>query len=137
PTFSLKDVGNEVPLETRFHSIVDGTNGNTLLQPVEATLGTTKIHASGGVVQGEDKDGRTVDLDVVIDAGRLEDVLHLAVKGARPPMSGLLKLTTKFLLPPGKRAAIEKLRLDGKFSVEMAEFTKAQVQDQEEAFSTK
>ena len=44
---------------------------------------------------------------------------------------------TKFLLPPGDHDAIRKLRLDGSFSVERAEFTKAQVQDKVEAFSTK
>lgn len=136
PAFALADVGNGMPLLTRFHSIVDGTNGNTLLQPVDATLGVTKIRTQGRVVEREGEDGRTVDLDVVIDAGRLEDVLRLAVKGPRPPMTGVIKLRTKFLLPPGDRDAIEKLRLDGNFSVDKAEFTKAQVQDKVDAFST-
>ena len=125
--FALADVGNGMPLETRFHSMVDGTNGNTLLQPVEATLGGTKIHATGGVVEREGEDGRTVELDVVIDAGRLEDILRLAVKGPQPPMTGAMTLKTKFLLPPGDRDVIQKLRLDGDFSVDRAEFTKAQV----------
>ena len=137
PAFALADVGHGMPLETRFHSIVDGTNGNTLLQPVEATLGATKIHAAGGVVEREGEDGRTVELDVVIDAGRLEDILRLAVKGPQPPMTGVLQLRTKFLLPPGHRDAIRKLLLDGTFSVERAEFTKPQVQDTVDAFSTK
>ncbi len=137
PAFALADVGNAMPLETRFHSIVDGTNGNTLLQPVAATLGATKIHASGGVVEREGDDGRTVELDVVIDDGRLEDVLRLAVKGPRPPMTGVMKLKTKLLLPPGDRDVIQKLQLDGNFSVDTAEFTKAQVQDKVDAFSTK
>lgn len=137
PAFALEDVGNGMPLETRFHSIVDGTNGNTRLQPVEATLGTTKIHAAGGVVEHDGEDGRTVELDVVIDAGRLEDILRLAVKGPQPPMTGVMNLKTKFLLPPGDRDAIQKLRLDGDFSVDSAEFTKAQVQDKVDEFSTK
>jgi hypothetical protein len=137
PAFALADVGNGMPLDTRFHSIVDGTNGNTLLQPVDAILGATKIHAEGGVIEREGEDGRTVELDIVIDAGRLEDILRLAVKGPRPPMTGVMKLRTKFLLPPGDRDAIQKLRLDGNFSVDRAEFTKAQVQDKVDAFSTK
>ena len=137
PAFALADVGNGMPLETQYHSIVDGTNGNTLLQPVEATLGSTKIHAAGGVVERDGEDGRTVELDVVIDAGRLEDILRLAVKGPQPPMTGVMTLNAKFLLPPGKRDAIQKLRLDGNFSVDRAEFTKGQVQDKVEAFSTK
>jgi hypothetical protein len=116
---------------------VDGTNGNTLLQPVEAVLGATKIHAAGGVVEREGEDGRTVELDVVIDAGRLEDVLRLAVKGPQPPMTGVMTLRATFLLPPGDRDAIRKVRLDGNFSVDKAEFSKAQVQDQVDAFSSK
>jgi hypothetical protein len=135
--FALADVGNGMPLETRYHSIVDGTNGDTLLQPVEATLGATKIHAAGGVVEREGEKGRTVELDVVIDAGRLEDILRLAVKGPQPPMTGVMKLKTKLLLPPGERDEIQRLQLDGTFSVERAEFTKAQVQDKLESFSTK
>jgi hypothetical protein len=137
PAFTLEDVGNGMALETRFHSIVDGTNGNTLLQPVEATLGATKIHASGGVVERDGEDGRTVELDVRIDDGRLEDILRLAVKGPQPPMTGALMLRTTFLLPPGDRDAVQKLRLDGSFSVARAEFTKSQVQDKVDAFSTK
>jgi hypothetical protein len=137
PAFALADVGNGMPLETRFHSIVDATNGNTLLQPVDGTLGATKIHTEGGVVEREGEDGRTVELDVVIDAGRLEDILRLAVKGPQPPMTGVMKLRTTFLLPSGDRDAIEKLRLDGNFSIDKAEFTKAQVQDKVDAFSTK
>jgi hypothetical protein len=52
-------------------------------------------------------------------------------------MTGVMKLRTKFLLPPGNRDVIQKLRLDGNFSVDRAEFTKAQVQDKVDAFSTK
>ena len=40
-------------------------------------------------------------------------------------------------MTPGKRDAIQKLRLDGNFSVDRAEFTKAKVQDKVDAFSTK
>jgi hypothetical protein len=137
PAFTLDDVGNAMPLETRFHAIVDGTNGNTLLQPVDALLGATKIHTSGGVVERDGEDGRTVELDVVIDDGRLEDVLRLAVKGPRPPMSGVITLRAKLLLPPGDRDAMQKLRLDGTFSVARAVFTKPRVQDTVDAFSTK
>jgi hypothetical protein len=137
PAFALADVGNGMPLETRFHSIVDGTNGNTLLQPVDATLGVTKILATGGVVERDGEHGRTVELDVVIADGRLEDILRLAVKGPQPPMTGVMSLRTKFLLPPGHRDAVRKVQLEGRFSVERAEFRKAQVQEKVAEFSTK
>jgi hypothetical protein len=137
PAFTLADVGNSMPLRTQFHSIVDGTNGNTLLQPVDAMLGATKIHAVGGVIERDGEHGRSVQLDIVIDAGRLEDVLRLAVKGPQPPMTGVVNLKAKLLLPPGDRDVPQKLQLDGHFSVDSAEFAKARVQGKVDAFSTK
>jgi hypothetical protein len=128
PGFALADVGRAVALSTRFHSIVDATNGNTWLKPVDATLGKTIIHSSGGVVEGEGQKGRTVALDVVIDEGRIEDILRLAVKSAQPAMTGALKLKTKMLLPPGKGDAIQKLDLDGTFEIATARFSEGGVQ---------
>jgi hypothetical protein len=74
------------------------------------------------------KDGRTVELDVVIDDGRLEDVLLMAIKTPTPPMSGALKLTTRFELPPGDRDVVEKLQLDGVFTIANAGFASPLVQ---------
>ena len=137
PAFALSDVGNPVPLEATFHSIVDGTNGNTLLEPVDALLGRSKIHTSGGVVEREGEDGRTVTLDIVMAEAFLEDILRLAVKGPQPPMTGALTLNAKFVLPPGHRDVMDKLRLDGQFAVATARFTKSTVQEKINTFSTK
>ena len=137
PEFALSDVKQPVPLETVFHSIVDGTSGDTLLQPVDATFLNTKIHASGGVVEREGEKGRTVQLDVVMNEARLEDVLRLAVKSREPPMNGALKVTALLVIPPGDRDVIDKLRLDGRFDVATAQFTKAQLQAKVDEFSTK
>ena len=43
PNFKLKDFGTEMPLHTKFHARVDGTNGDTYLEPVEATLGQSHL----------------------------------------------------------------------------------------------
>jgi len=137
PDFALADVGQPVPLDTRFHSIVDGTNGNTLLQPVHGTFLQTSLVAEGGVVEREGEDGRTVTLDVVMNEARIEDVLRLAVKSSEPPMTGALKLTTKFVLPPGKVDAIDKLNLDGSFEIATARFVKGQVQEKLNELSQK
>jgi AsmA-like protein len=137
PDFALSGVKHPVPLETVFHSIVDGTSGNTLLQPVDATLLKTKIHATGGVVEREGEKGRTIQLDVAMNDAHLEDVLRLAVKSPEPPMTGALKLTAALLIPPGDRDAVDKLRLDGDFEVAAARFTKTKVQAKVDEFSTK
>src|SRR5581483_7024514 len=53
PNFRLKNVGNPVPLSTRFEVLVDGTNGDTVLKPVQATLGHTQFKTSGAIIRHE------------------------------------------------------------------------------------
>jgi hypothetical protein len=107
---------------------VDGTSGNTWLRLVDAVLIRTRIQATGGVVEREGQDGRTVLLDVSIADGRIEDVLRLAAKADQPALTGTLKLRAKFILPPGDVDAMDKLRLDGTFEIGAARFTKSSVQ---------
>ena len=54
--------------------------------------------------------------------------LKLAVKAPKAPMTGALRLNTKFELPPGDEDVVEKLRLDGRFAIEDGRFTDAGVQ---------
>ena len=126
--FALTGAGHAMPLETTFHSIVDGTNGNTWLRPVDGKFRETAVHAEGGVVEHEGADGRTVTLDVTLDRARLEDVLFLAVSADPPPMSGALKLRARLVLPPGHVDALQKLRLDGTFAIDDARFVNGGVQ---------
>ena len=128
PDFTVETGGHPMPLHATYHAIVDGTNGDTLLEKVDASFLKTSLTARGRVVKRPGKDGRTVELDVVIDDGRLEDVLLMAVKTPTPPMSGALKLTTRFELPPGDRDVVEKLQLDGVFTIANARFATAVVQ---------
>ncbi|RPJ57876.1 MAG: hypothetical protein EHM24_29110, partial [Acidobacteria bacterium] len=128
PDFRLKSAGHAVPLETTFRAVVDGTNGNTFLDTVRAELGSTTILAEGAVAEEEGEDGRSVTLDVRVRGGRLEDTLRLALKSRTVPMRGTLRLDTSFALPPGDRDVIERLRLDGAFSVADASFGSARIQ---------
>jgi hypothetical protein len=129
PDFTISASGHPVPLHATYHAIVDGTNGNTLLEQVDASFLRTTLSAKGGVVQTPGVDGRTVNLDVVMDQAMLEDVLRLAIKTPQPPMLGALKLTTTFLLPPGDRDVVEKLQLDGVFTIAEARFASSEVQN--------
>src|SRR5271163_947832 len=54
PDFHLAISGRAVPLHTDFHAIVDGTSGDTYLQPVNATILTTSLTATGSVVRTKD-----------------------------------------------------------------------------------
>lgn len=65
---------------------------------------------------------------MTIPKGRIEDIMRMAVKQKTPPMVGAMQLTTKFVLPPGKNDVVERLRLNGRFSLGGATFTNREVQ---------
>lgn len=129
PDFRLTMAGNPVALSTRFEVLVDGTNGNTILKPVRATLGSTHFTTSGGVLKHEGDRRRSIRLDVDMPKGNLTDVLRLAMKGA-PFMEGFLRLKTKIDVPPLSGPVREKLSLDGSFEVSEARFLKSTIQEQ-------
>lgn len=128
PDFSIDVAGRPVPLTTTFKAVVDGTNGDTWLEDVDATLVESHIHARGAVVRAKDVKGRHVALDIVVDRARIEDLLALAMKGATSPLTGPVAIRTKFLLPAGKEDVVRKLRLDGTFALDKARFTNFDVQ---------
>jgi hypothetical protein len=130
PDFSIDVGGTPVPLETRFHALVDGTNGNTYLKQVDAKLAETAISAAGAIESRPGVKGRYIDLDVKIADGRIQDVLRLAVKAKKPVMVGGIALQAKLLLPPGKTPVADRLDLDGRFVLENAHFTDPEVQEQ-------
>ena len=53
PDFRLTHFGTALPLHTKFHARVDGTNGDTWLEPVEATLGQLAHVGKGADCGGE------------------------------------------------------------------------------------
>jgi hypothetical protein len=143
PDFRLERVHKESGemLRTRFHAIVDGTNGNTQLQPVDAMLGRTHIVAKGDVVRAEDAGtgngapgahGHDITLDVTIDRGRIDDILAIATDSEKPFVIGNLTLHTKFHLPPNPKdqqiSVIDRLEMDGLFHLSQALFNNATMQ---------
>ena len=69
-----------LPLTTTFEAIVDGTDGDTYLNAVNARLRQTPILAKGAITGTPGVKGRTVQLQVQIADGRIDDLLLLAVK---------------------------------------------------------
>jgi hypothetical protein len=128
PDFSIDLAGRPVPLSTRFKAVVDGTNGDTHLERVEAKLNNSIILARGSVVRTEDVKGRRITMEVRLDGARLEDLMTLAVKSAQPPLVGRVDLTTSFVLPAGATDVIDRLQLDGTFHLAQARFTNVNVQ---------
>ena len=128
PDFQVNVSANPVPLDTRFEAVVDGTDGDTYLNTVDASFLHTALTASGAIVGAEGVKGRTIKLHVKIDAGRIEDVLRLGVKGDNPAMTGALALHADMNLPAGPQDVIDRLHLAGTFQVNDARFTNAEIQ---------
>jgi len=130
PDFSLDLAGQQVKLTTSYQAIVDGTNGDTILERVDARLNNSPITAKGSVVRTVGVKGRHIELDVRLDGARLEDLLQLAVKAAQPPLTGRIDLTTRMVLPAGQEDVVDRLELDGAFRLAQARFTNLNVQHQ-------
>lgn len=130
PDFRIDVGGAPVPLDTEYHAVVDGTNGNTYLKQVKAKLNQTPIDVSGAIESQPGVKGRSVTLDMAIRDGAVEDVLKLAVKAKKPVMTGRIALKAKLVLPPGKESVSDRLQLAGDFALEQTTFTDAAVQEQ-------
>jgi hypothetical protein len=128
PDFSVDVSGHKVDLTTQFHAIVNGTNGNTYLQPVKAHFLHTDVTATGDVVRAQGQPGHDIRLNVTINKGRIEDLLELGVKTDPPVMTGNVQVKTKFYLPPGNQPVNQKLQLHGNFAVANISFTNEKIQ---------
>jgi hypothetical protein len=128
PDFRTAIAGHAVSLHTMYVALIDGTNGDTRLERINASFLDTSLVASGSVVGRVGQKGRTMTLDLTMDHATLQDLLLLVVKAPRPPLTGRLKLTTRFVLVPGEGDVISRLHLDGNFSVIAARFTSPEVE---------
>jgi len=135
PDFKVARSGHAVPLETEFHAIVDGTTGDTYLQPVTAKILDSSLIARGAVVKMSNPLGHRVTLNVEIGAGKIQDLLKLGIRTDPPVMTGKVRLLANFDLPPGEEDLSDRLRLDGNFQVWGAHFSNDKIQDKVGALS--
>src|SRR6202050_1796073 len=135
PDFQIATSGHPVPLHTEFHATVDGTSGDTQLRPVNATFLHTSFTANGSVVRLNNAKGHDIELDVVLDRARIEDLLKLGVRTDTPVMTGAVQMKTKLSLVPGDASVADRLKLAGPFHVPRAQFTNAKVQGKLDSLS--
>ncbi len=135
PDFRVASSGHPVSLHTDFHAIVDGTDGDTYLDPVEARFLHTSLTAKGKVIRVSDPPGRDIELDVILNRGRIEDLLWLGVKTEPPVMSGPVVLKMKMSLAPGPADIANRLKLDGTFRISAGLFSNRKIQDRIDSLS--
>jgi hypothetical protein len=137
PDFQLSHFGHQMALHTNFHARVDGTNGDTWLDPVDGTIGQSHFKAQGQVVRvlvpGADgklhSTGHDIALTITVDRSRLEDFMRLASRSSTPIVTGDVNLNAILHIPPGLAPVHERMTLTGRFALDGAEFTNPKVQD--------
>jgi hypothetical protein len=129
PDFMIAVGHHPFALHTKYQAVIDGTNGNTRLERIDASFLNSHLIAKGAVVDApKGQHGRIVSLDIDMDKARVEDVMTMAVPTPKPPMVGAMRLNTRFVLPPGETDVVERLRLDGRFTITRGRFTNYDVQ---------
>lgn len=134
PDFSIDTADYPMPLHTEFHAIVDGTSGDTYLQPVRAKLGGSEFTCSGAVINVRGK-GHIIDLDTDVPRGRIQDFLQLGVKTKPVMMTGQLAMKAKLRIDPGKESISRKMGLKGRFTLSGIHFTNPQWEDKVDMLS--
>jgi hypothetical protein len=135
PDFEVNISGHKVPLHTDFHAVVDGTNGDTYLQPVIAHFLHSTLTANGYVVREPGVRGHHIVLDVVMNQAAIQDLLRLGVRTDPPVMTGRVRMRTKLDLPPGPEDVPSRLKLRGGFEIFNAYFTNPKVQSRVDELS--
>jgi len=129
PDFRVAVSGHHVPLHTDFHAIVDGTDGDTYLDPVKARVLHSSFTASGKIVRMKvPQHGHDIELNVVLGHATIEDLLKLGVKTDPPIMTGIVAMNTRLSLPPGPADVANRLKLAGGFHIPQGFFTNDKLQ---------
>jgi hypothetical protein len=128
PKFQVDAGGQAVPLKTRFSAFVDGSDGDTILDNVDARFLNTEMNAKGAVIGFEGVQGRQIEVDVRVNNGRVEDLLRLAVDSPKPILRGAVQFAAKLVIPPRKAKVLDKMSLRGAFGLTGAKFTDSSVQ---------
>lgn len=135
PDFALQRGGDPLNLDTTFHSIIDGTNGDTTLEPVDARLANSEFICRGSIAHLPGASGKTISLYAETKQARMEDILALILGSSKAMLKGEVDFQSKILIPQEKGPVIDKLQLEGKFRLPHAIFTNPKVKRTLSTFS--
>jgi hypothetical protein len=128
PNFRVSESSHTVHLISKFQAVVDGTNGDTYLHNVVSQFQRTTLTTNGSVAGKPGRHGKTVQLEMAVNGGRIEDLLSLFTEEKRPSMTGSINLRAKIQVPPGPPGFLRKLQLTGSIGIGSGRFTNPDVQ---------
>lgn len=135
PDFNLDLGGQPVPLIATFKAVVDGSDGSTRLDDVDATLFHTALKVNGMIDNLPGPGGHDIKLNVAVTSGHIEDLLALTMDSKKPLLTGDVTMKGTVALPPGKARVRDRLAMTGQFSLKRGEFTDTAVQAKLEELS--
>ena len=127
PDFRVRSSNNKFHLTTKFDAYVNGQNGDTFLNSVEAHFGRTTLLAQGSIAKVQGQKGKFTKIEMSSRQGRIEDILGLFT-AERAPMSGETALRATAEIPPDGEPFLHKLKLEGTFGIDEGSFTKPETQ---------
>lgn len=129
PTFKVASSSHETDLQTQFHAIVNGKDGNTSLPQVSATFWKTTIQSQADIEGTHGQPGKSASVELYSQNGRIQDLLLLFATSERSPMSGTVSFHAKVSIPHGRHPFLEKVELQGDFGIDSGTFSKPATQE--------
>jgi hypothetical protein len=125
PKFQVTQSPNTTRLRATYQVFVNALTGETTLDSVRAEFARTAISATGKITH----DPRTtVIVDFASEQSRIQDLLRMFGKSSHPALNGPITFRAHTVLPPGDERFLRKLRLDGSFGIDDAQFSRARTQ---------
>ena len=126
PDFEVTRSGHPLGLTAEYHAEVNGTTGDVIVQSALAHFLNTVLTAHGTI---SGRPGKTVSLDFGARQARIQDLLRLFVKADQPPLDGEMTLRAHVVLPPSPAPFLQRVQLNGDFSITGAAFTNPVTQE--------
>jgi len=136
PDFALDVSDHPMPLHTVFHAYVDGTDGDTYLDPVQARLQHSDFMARGKVVLIKHQ-GHDIEMTVDVPHARMQDFLELGVKTRPPVMNAVVTMKAHLHIPPGDTPVPQKMELGGNVQLHEVRFNNPSIQDKVDGLSAR
>ena len=134
PDFELTSAHHPIVLRSEYRVLVNGIRGDVTVESVHTHLLNTDLAASGSLTGTA---GKTLSLDLESTQARIEDLLRLFAESDPPALAGPIRLRAHVMLPPEHRPFIHRVRLDGDFAIDDADFTASATQDKVDQLSAR
>ncbi len=121
--FHVVDTGHTRDITATYQARVDGRNGDTTLDDVQADFDHSSLQVNGTITSEKDRKGRKISLDLFCGKGRIEDVLDLFIGAKQSPMLGAMTMKAHVDVPPGEGTLLKRMRMSGDFGVDDGRFT--------------